>query len=146
MPGVVLDVAHLASINSSFRRSGRARTIVISLAAGLDARPYRKELPSSLRWIEVDLPELITYKEEVLEKRKAGLRVGTGPPGPGRRGEPPRAVRAPGVRVRKTMIPSEGLLIYLTEAEVASLAWDLAAPPSFQRSRPWSGICLFGRA
>src|SRR6201982_2285487 len=27
---------------------------VVNLAAGLDARPYRLELPPSLRWVEVD--------------------------------------------------------------------------------------------
>src|SRR3954451_18632326 len=29
--------------------------LVVNLAAGLDARPYRMELPASLRWVEVDL-------------------------------------------------------------------------------------------
>src|SRR6266850_2251843 len=29
---------------------------VVNLAAGLDTRPYRMELPASLRWFEVDLP------------------------------------------------------------------------------------------
>ena len=32
----------------------------------LDARPYRLDLPSTLRWIDVDLPEIISYKEELL--------------------------------------------------------------------------------
>ena len=32
---------------------------VINLAAGLDARPYRLPLPAALRWVEVDLPELL---------------------------------------------------------------------------------------
>jgi methyltransferase (TIGR00027 family) len=39
---------------------------VLNLAAGLDARPYRLCLPASLHWIEVDLPEVIAYKEEKL--------------------------------------------------------------------------------
>src|SRR5947209_90420 len=43
---------------------------VLNLAAGLDARPYRMALPSTLRWIEVDLPELLTYKEEILRGEK----------------------------------------------------------------------------
>lgn len=36
---------------------------VLNLAAGLDTRPYRLQLPASLRWIEVDLPELLAYKQ-----------------------------------------------------------------------------------
>src|SRR4051812_7387828 len=39
---------------------------VINLAAGLDTRPYRLEVPASLRWVEVDLPEITTYKESKL--------------------------------------------------------------------------------
>ena len=39
---------------------------VLNLAAGLDARPYRMALPASLTWIEVDLPDLLAYKSEVL--------------------------------------------------------------------------------
>ena len=40
--------------------------MVINLAAGLDSRPYRMQLPASLRWIEVDLPDMLNYKQEVL--------------------------------------------------------------------------------
>src|SRR5881392_979944 len=37
--------------------------LVVNLAAGLDTRPYRMELPAALRWVEVDLPEILDYKE-----------------------------------------------------------------------------------
>src|SRR5271167_2711888 len=40
--------------------------MVINLAAGLDSRPYRMQLPASLRWVEVDLPDILSYKQEVL--------------------------------------------------------------------------------
>jgi len=40
--------------------------LVINLAAGLDARPYRMALPASIRWVEVDLPEILDYKADVL--------------------------------------------------------------------------------
>src|ERR1700757_703785 len=43
---------------------------VVNLAAGLDARPYRMPLPGSLRWVEVDLPEILDYKEELLKSEK----------------------------------------------------------------------------
>ena len=38
--------------------------LVLDLAAGLDTRPYRMELQASLRWVEVDLPEILDYKEK----------------------------------------------------------------------------------
>src|SRR3954465_7948017 len=40
--------------------------LIVNLAAGLDARPYRMALPASLRWVEVDLPEILDYKDEIL--------------------------------------------------------------------------------
>lgn len=107
--------------------------MVINLAAGLDARPYRMDLPSSLHWIEVDLPDLIAYKEEVLENERPvcaleRVRLDLAD------AESRRELFARlSVRVRKSLIVSEGLLIYLTEAEAAALARDLVAPPSFQR-------------
>ena len=40
---------------------------VINLGAGLDARPYRMNLPASLLWIEVDYPNIIKHKTEILK-------------------------------------------------------------------------------
>src|SRR5262249_45779088 len=36
---------------------------ILNLGAGLDTRPYRIDLPNSLRWIEVDFPHVIELKE-----------------------------------------------------------------------------------
>ena len=36
--------------------------LVVNLAAGLDARPYRMNLPPTLQWIEVDFQDIIAYK------------------------------------------------------------------------------------
>src|SRR5271156_6264636 len=44
--------------------------MVVNLAAGLDARPYRMALPASLPWIEVDLPAILDYKEKILAGEK----------------------------------------------------------------------------
>jgi len=53
--------------------------MVVNLAAGLDTRPYRMALPAALRWIEVDLPGILSYKEEILASEKPGLRARTRP-------------------------------------------------------------------
>ena len=44
--------------------------LVLNLAAGLDTRPYRMDLPASLRWVEVDLPDILDYKEQILGDAK----------------------------------------------------------------------------
>ena len=105
---------------------------VINLAAGLDSRPYRMELPASLRWIEVDLPEILSYKEDILRNEKpvcALERIQLDLSSqPARR----EIFAELGRRSLKTLLISEGLLLYLQREDVASLAQDLAAPASFQ--------------
>ena len=109
--------------------------MVINLAAGLDTRPYWMELPPGLRWVEVDLPAMIDYKEEIL------------------RGERPHCVlervrldladvagrqslfRRLGSEAKSALVVTEGLLVYLTRDEVMALGRDLAAQPSF---RSWA--------
>src|SRR5947208_1802263 len=39
---------------------------VLNLAAGLDARPWRLELPRETRWIDVDMPAMLTYKQQAM--------------------------------------------------------------------------------
>ncbi|HEV3073701.1 MAG TPA: SAM-dependent methyltransferase [Thermoanaerobaculia bacterium] len=106
--------------------------MVVNLAAGLDARPYRMDLPPALQWIEVDLPGILDYKEEILageQPRCALERVRLDlSDGAARR----ELFARLGSRSRRALILTEGLLIYLTRDEVASLARDLAAPPPFK--------------
>ena len=107
--------------------------LVVNCAAGLDARPYRMELPPTLTWVELDLPGILAYKEErltgdkphcVLERIRVNLANAAE-----RRG----VLESVGAKGKRAVILTEGLLIYLTPEEVASLARDLAAIPSFQR-------------
>jgi len=106
--------------------------LVINLAAGLDARPYRMDLPSSLQWVEVDLPDIISYKERILAHDKPRCRVERISldlsDACGRR----ELFAGLDARAKKVVVASEGLLIYLTNEEVASLAQDLAASKRFQ--------------
>jgi methyltransferase (TIGR00027 family) len=104
---------------------------VVNLAAGLDARPYRMALPSTLRWIEVDLPDILEYKERVLADAKpvcALERVRLDLSNhDARRGLFARISR----EVRNAVVVSEGLLIYLMKDEVCALGRDLAGAPTF---------------
>jgi O-methyltransferase involved in polyketide biosynthesis len=106
--------------------------LVLNLAAGLDTRPYRLDLPASLRWVEVDLPDILDDKEKILgdatpvcalERVRLDLSNGDA-----RRGLFSRIGRS----AKQILVLSEGLLIYLMRGEVGELAQDLAAPPSVQ--------------
>jgi len=106
--------------------------MVVNLAAGLDARPYRMNLPSTLQWVEVDLPDIIAYKQEILGNEKPRCRLERISLDlsevPARR----RLFAELNARASKVIVASEGLLIYFTAEEVASLARDLAAGKHFQ--------------
>jgi methyltransferase (TIGR00027 family) len=107
--------------------------LVVNLAAGLDARPYRLPLPASLRWVEVDLPEILDYKTEILEKAKPVCtldRVAVDLSNPDARRGLFRDLARTSTRA---LVLSEGLLIYLMADTVGELAADLAAAPAFQR-------------
>ena len=67
--------------------------MVVNLAAGLDTRPYRMELPASLRWVEVDLPDILDYKEEILGDATPVCAAGARAPRSVERGRPPRPLR-----------------------------------------------------
>jgi methyltransferase (TIGR00027 family) len=106
---------------------------VLNLAAGLDTRPYRLSLPSSTRWIEVDFPEMIAYKESKLADARpqcALERVALDlTDRPGRQ----RLFARVNEESRRVLVITEGLLIYLTLDEVAALARDLHAMSHFER-------------
>jgi len=106
--------------------------LVLNLAAGLDARPYRMELPSSLQWVEVDLPEIISYKEEILAMESPRCRLERVALDlsdiKGRRD----LFQAMNARAQKITVLSEGLLVYFSPEEVAALARDLACGLHFQ--------------
>jgi methyltransferase (TIGR00027 family) len=106
--------------------------LVLNLAAGLDARPYRMDLPSSLQWVEVDLPEIISYKEEILANEKPACRLERISLDlsdvPARR----KLFADLNRRAKKIVVATEGLLIYFTADEVADFAKDLAAEAHFQ--------------
>jgi O-methyltransferase involved in polyketide biosynthesis len=107
--------------------------LVVNLAAGLDARPYRLALPPSLTWIEVDLPELLDFKEAALESEKSSCVLERIRLDLSDREARRELFEELGRRAQKALILTEGLLLYLTRQEVGSLAEDLARPPPFQR-------------
>ena len=107
--------------------------MVVNLAAGLDARPYRMELPASLKWVEVDLPDILDYKEAVLKDEKPVCSL-----------ERVRADLADSATRRsvfarlneeatRALVICEGLLIYLPPDDVAKFAQELRSFPVFQR-------------
>jgi methyltransferase (TIGR00027 family) len=107
--------------------------LVVNLAAGLDARPYRMNLPASLKWVEVDLPDVIAYKEQMLADEKPKCRLERDRLDLANVSGRHELFERLGRSASKALIITEGILIYLTAEEVGALAQDLATPASFQR-------------
>lgn len=107
--------------------------LVLNLAAGLDARPWRLALPVSLRWVDVDLPDILRYKLETLgdaEPRCAYEAIEADLTDASARHT---LLAKLGAESRRTLILTEGLLIYLSPEQVGALATELHAQPSFER-------------
>lgn len=93
---------------------------VLSVGCGLDTRPWRLDLPASLRWIEIDFADVLDYKERMMsretprcqrERLTADLNDSAQ-----RKAMYEAAGKAP------TLMITEGLLLYLPAATVDALA------------------------
>jgi len=104
---------------------------VINLGAGLDTRPYRLDLPVGLKWIEVDFPRLINYKNEKLagdnpicqlQRIATDLSIDE---------ERRKLLNDLAAQTTKALIITEGVVSYLTSEQAAQLSKDLFAHPQF---------------
>lgn len=114
------------------RVSGGGVDLVVNLAAGLDTRPWRLDLPRQLRWVDVDFPAQLEYKASVIGGDRARCRY--------------EAIAADltdaavreavfaqlGASASRALVITEGLLVYLEREQVESLARALHAVPSFR--------------
>jgi methyltransferase (TIGR00027 family) len=101
---------------------------VLNLAAGLDTRPYRLDLPSALRWIEADLPKLLGEKTQLLADQTPRCRLTR------------TAVDLADPHARdvffndaldgatKAFVLTEGLSMYLEAADIAALSDAIKRP------------------
>lgn len=119
---IVVRTAVMDQIILRCIRQGAAT--VLNLAAGLDTRPYRLDLPRSLRWLHVDLPDMVDYFRERMagEAPRCDLEFVAADL---RDGDARREVFTRAARHGPVLVITEGLLIYLEAPQVAELARDL---------------------
>lgn len=89
---------------------------VLNLAAGLDTRPYRLQLPPEFTWVEADLPKLLEEKARLLadqEPRCRLTRTAVDLADPHARGA---FLDAALDGATKALVLTEGLLMYLKTA------------------------------
>jgi methyltransferase (TIGR00027 family) len=106
--------------------------LLLNLAAGLDARPYRMDLPPSMQWMEIDFPEIISYKQEILSADQPRCHLERVALDLSQVADRRALFASLNGRAKKIAVMSEGLLIYFATEDVAGLARDLASPSKFQ--------------
>lgn len=137
-------IVRTAVFDEIIRESVATRGIdtVVNLAAGLDTRAWRMDLPPQLRWVDVDLPAILAHKADALgaetprcryEAIATDLTIDSA-----RRALFDRL----GAESKRALVVTEGLLIYLRAEQVGALARDLHAQPSFAHwlidlASPW---------
>jgi methyltransferase (TIGR00027 family) len=118
---VILDVVRRHDID-----------LVLNLAAGLDARPWRLPLPPSLRWVDVDLPAMLEYKASHMGSARPVCQYEAVPANLVDDAERAAVFARFGADASAVLVVTEGLLIYLTNEQVGGLATELHKQPSFR--------------
>jgi methyltransferase (TIGR00027 family) len=105
---------------------------VLNLAAGLDTRAYRLQLPPQLRWFDIDLPDILSHKEKVLQHQKPSCQFKFVKMDLSHKSERSQFFSEVATDSKKTLIISEGFLMYLNPSTAGALAVELAQYPPFK--------------
>ncbi len=111
--------------------ASRGIDTVVNLAAGLDTRAWRMELPRDLHWVDVDLPAILAYKTDALRDETPRCRYEAIPTDLTDDAARRALFDRLGAESKRALVVSEGLLIYLSAEQVGALARDLRRQPSF---------------
>lgn len=95
---------------------------VLNLAAGLDTRPYRLDLPPDFAWVEADLPELLAEKEQLLADETPRCRLRRHPVDLADPAARDAFLNRELEGATKALVLTEGLLMYLEERDVRALS------------------------
>jgi methyltransferase (TIGR00027 family) len=126
--------------------------LVLNLAAGLDARPWRLDLPPALRWVDVDLPGMVEHKSAVMQGEQPKCHYQAVAADLSDSAERDQVLARVTADAQRALVVSEGLLVYLQPDDVAALAsalhgqaacrwWltDLASPRLLEMMQKWWG-------
>ena len=134
LPDGAWVVAIRTVVIDAFLRSAISSGIdtIVNLGAGLDTRPYWMDLPSSLRWVEVDHPGLIEGKKAQLRDEAPACAVERFGLDLAERGARQELFDRLGATSTRAMALTEGVVSYLSVDEAGALADGLHAQPSFE--------------
>jgi methyltransferase (TIGR00027 family) len=105
---------------------------VINLGAGLDTRPYRMQLPATLRWVEVDFSGIMDYKEYMLKDESPLCILNRIASDLSNDVERKKLFTQLSKETKNALIITEGVIGYLTKEQAMKLSQDLFEIPSFK--------------
>lgn len=105
---------------------------IINLGAGLDTRPYRLDLPQDVEWIEIDFPEVIELKNSRLKQYSPNCRLERIGIDLSDLTERKKVFAELNNRSGPALILTEGVIPYLDEAAVSSLANEIKQQSRFK--------------
>lgn len=92
---------------------GNPDAVVLHLGCGLDSRAFRLDVPSGVRWFDVDVPDVIALRRRLYTERPGYTMIASSVTESGWLQQIPAG--------RPALIVAEGLLMYLTEPEIHDL-------------------------
>lgn len=98
---------------------------VVNLGAGLDTRPYRLALAPDFLWIEVDFANIVTFKNEALANDRPLCRLERVTCDLSQDADREALLADVNTRGRNILVLTEGVIPYLTNEAVTSLAKNL---------------------
>jgi methyltransferase (TIGR00027 family) len=113
---------------------GEGIDTVLNLGAGLDTRPYRMDLPASLRWIEADYAHIVDYKQSRLQQERPRCALERVSIDLADRAQRARLFARIDAQANRIVVLTEGVVPYLSVEQAGSLAGDLRA---MQHVRYW---------
>lgn len=129
--GVGIRAKFIDEILMETLSDGQIKT-VLNLGSGLDTRPWRLELPSTLRWVEADFPAMMEYKREKLADAIPTCRLEQVAADLSDTRQRQKVFETVGAE--QALMITEGLLMYLPRAGLLELA---AGAPHASGLRHW---------
>ena len=100
--------------------------LVVNLGCGLDCRPYRLNLPATLKWWDVDFPHVLEHKAKILQAHMPVCQLERIALDLLNLNERQKLTDRIACESRHCVMITEGVLIYLTPRQAGDLVQDLA--------------------
>jgi methyltransferase (TIGR00027 family) len=105
---------------------------LINLGSGLDTRPYRLALGEDFHWVEIDFPNVIDFKNQKLQEHQPNCKLERIALDLSNHNKRRELFKELNTRIGPALVLCEGVIMYLDEEAVSSLAEDIKEQSNFK--------------